>query len=143
MSAFLVDPKTIGILAAYAAKHGLLKYAPCHDIEAWDATTAAEVLAKCNMDSVNHRYPGKSAAPDFLGITSLDYIGFCVEEAQKPLMTIPIEQIAKYVDCLDYQCCEITSWYVSDGYKILTAIRLEIMRKIFQTSPAYLNAKWG
>lgn len=139
MSAFLVDPTTIGILAAYAEKHNLLGYAPCHTITAYDAVTAAQTLAKCNIESVEHRYPGSNAAQDYMGITRNDYIAFCVQESGKPLPKLSIVQIAKHCDCLDYQSCEIDSWYDSDGYKILTAIRNKLLKQL----PDYELAEWG
>ena len=140
MSAFLVDPDLIGILAGYAEKHNLLEYAPCHNIAAHNGSTAAATLARCNMESVESRYPESNAAQDFMGVTRSDYIAMCVQAIENnSRVELSAAQIAKHCDCLDYQCCEIDSWFDSEGYKILTAIRRELTRKL----PGFESANWG
>ncbi len=137
MSAFLVEEKLIGMLAAYAVDNDLIIYGVLHGKGFSDKAGVAECLAKANIDSINHRYPhhmdDNSEREDAL------YIHACMDSAK----TARIEQssaiIAKSVDCLDYQSCEPDNWYESNAYKILTVIRNNLVRQL----PGYEQAQWG
>lgn len=137
MSAFLVEPKLIGLLSAFAVTNKLTEYGIMARKGITTTKQVANCLAQANIDSVNHRYPqhidDNSTREDKL------YIDDCIISASAVHAHANIGVIAKHADCLDYQSCEIDSWYESNAYKILTVIRCELLSKL----DGYDDAKWG
>ncbi len=137
MSCYLVDEKTIAMIAAYAFHNDLLNYGCCYDNKHNYSTLAetVSVLARANIDSVNHRYGDNDDTQ-----ADLDYIAECIDQAEKfvfhHLQQIPHVDLAKTLNCYSYQACEPDDYFDSDAFNIITVCREQILRKL----PGYENA---
>jgi len=142
MSAYLVDPKQIGIIAAFTEKADILKYAPCHGLNISTGVEAAEFLAIGNIISIETRHPGEDAANQFLDIDNAEYIEQAKNETKRALISSQLRSsgyIAKLADNLEYQSCEFDEYYASPAYTVLTALRKHLARSL----PDYDSSPWG
>lgn len=137
MSVFLIDHKIIGILSAYAADNDLVLYGPLYGKGIYSRKHVAVSLSQANIDSVDHRYPHHIDA-DSVSENKL-YMDACVKSAESIQAKPSPGELAKMIDCLEYQASEPDNWYDSNAYKILSAIRTNLTRGL----PGYEDAQWG
>ena len=126
MSAYLVNPETIATIAKYAFDTKAVQYGICYAIKQKldGLDKVVDVLAKANQDSVACRYDDK---PD--PVEDAKYIMACKLIAGKAgYRQTDNAEMAKTLNCLEYQSCERDDWFESDAYKILTVCREQILR---------------
>lgn len=152
MSAFVVDPKEIKALAAFAASRSpmsgsykvpeyWLGYNGGKDMAGHSqdetATYYANVLWDENIRSVRARYPDSSDdlpgpidRPERLEITKRDMMN---------RRTINPVQILKMCACLDYQSCETDDWRQTVAFTLLDAIKDAAIRRLpgYDESPGW------
>ena len=151
MSAYIVNPEHIGILAAYAAVNDCAIYEWRMSNDIHTAQNVAKGLALENIRSVAHRYPnagdGQRPGP---GLKDADIVEACqiyaghfakrmggvivmAEDVLEPV------QVLKLVRSLDYQSCETDDWPMT-----LAARQLEwIMGEAISALPGYEDADWS
>ena len=151
MSAFIVNPEHIGILAAYAAVNICAIYEWRMSNNILTAQNVAKGLALENIRSVAHRYPndedGQRPGP---GLKDADIVEACqiyaghfakrlggvivmAEDVLEPI------QVIKLVRSLDYQSCETEDWPMT-----LAARQLEwISGEAISCLPGYEDADWS
>jgi len=137
MSAFLVKHETIGLIAKYAFDADILQYGQCYDIQHEFNTLdkVATILAQENLDSVSYRYNSEPEVPE-----DQFYIAACklaAKEANPRHDPTNSVDMAKTLNCLEYQSCERPDWYQSLAFKILTACREQLLRNM----PGYESAE--
>ena len=151
MSAFIVNPSHIGILAAYAATNDCAIYEWRMSDNILTAQNVAKGLALENIRSVAHRYPnvkdGQRPGP---GLKDADIVEACqiyaghfakrlggvvvmAEDVLEPI------QVIKLVRSLDYQSCETDDWEMT-----LAAHQLRwISGEAISCLPGYWDAEWS
>lgn len=159
MSAYLVTPEHIGVLAQYAAQAPNPVSVP-HGSEREMETrveTFARLLGQANIDSVEHRYPDTAengAGVEFGGVDSnTDYLLRCRMEARRLLdrrghlfadRLMRAVMILKMCDCYEYQSCETPEWYGQPAHKNPARAVLEAIRsRAINSLPGYEDAPWG
>lgn len=96
------------------------------------AKQEANVLMSENVRSVRYCYKhhgDRSNEPLLVGQVQLDL-------KAEPL---PVLQVLKLIDCLEYQSCECPDWKSTEAYKLLCDYRSKLIRKL----PGYNDAKWS
>jgi hypothetical protein len=142
VSAYIVNPEHLGILAAYAAFHRVVISAWSHDQTVQAAQQVAIGLAKENIRSVAHRYPdtrdGERPGPNLRAAeieeAAAIYAGHFITHPQRITPT----QILKLLECLEYQSCETRDWPQTLAYQQLGWIRAAAIRSL----PGYDQAQW-
>ena len=151
MSAYIVNPEHIGVLAAYAAVNDCAIYRWRMSDSILTAQNVAKGLALENIRSVAHRYPddkdGERPGP---GLKDADIIEACqiyaghfakrmggvivmAEDVLEPV------QVLKLVSSLDYQSCETDDWEMT-----LAAQQLRwIMSDAISHLDGYEDADWS
>lgn len=151
MSAYIVNPEHIGILAAYAAVNDCAIYEWRMSDNILTAQNVAKGLALENIRSVAHRYPddkdGHRPGPC---LKDADIVEACqiyaghfakrmggvivmAEDVLEPI------QVIKLVRSLDYQSCETDDWPMT-----LAARQLDwIMGEAISRLPGYEDADWS
>lgn len=141
MSAFVVNPEHIGMIAAWAIRLPTMgreyrtncyfyQHSKSEKMNLNSPEDLAELLANANIDSVNFRY--QNSRPDVVedmvsgDIQRTEYVsacrtacGRCAEHVHK----VDATMIWKMLSCLEYQSCERPDWYESDAYHAIKAIR--------------------
>lgn len=131
MSAFLVEEATIDVILQFATKrnqYGSLRYfwqGTWREVTTENADEIGAILWKENTRSVNHRYGEDDATPEYRYVM--------------PDIQYSLVQVAKCVQCLDYQSCETDDWQETEAYCILQAVNSKILHAL----PGWEEAKWG
>lgn len=151
MSAYIENPKHIGILAAYAAVNycAIYEWRMNHNIRT--AQNVANGLALENIRSVAHRYPndidGERPGPCLKDADIVEAcqiyaghfakrLGGVVVMAEDVLEPV---QVIKLVRSLDYQSCETDDWPMTLAHRQLQWI----MGKAISRLPGYEDADWS
>ena len=119
MSAYLVSPEHIGLIAAYA--RALLGRG--------DAVDFAELLARANVSSVAARYPNDKSGErpgQIEGQSDDDFIAESRQWAEwydSNSLIVCHARMCCYIDYLEYQCCEAHDWYGREAQQLLDASR--------------------
>jgi hypothetical protein len=133
MSAYLVNPKHIQAIVAWADNHGAVP-------NGLTTKDLAGYLALANLASVEWRYEDTAgnAAKMFLNMDSnQDYVKACGRTDRGPLPSAL--EVLKLLNCLDYQCCEPENWESSQAYRYLNQVRAAATREL----PGYDQLPWG
>lgn len=151
MSAYIVNPEHIGVLAAYAAVNDCAIYEWRMSSHILTAQNVAKGLALENIRSVAHRYPkdkdGERPGPC---LKDADIVEACqiyaghfakrlggvvimVEDVLEPV------QVIKLVRSLDYQSCETDDWPMTLAHRQLQWI----MEGAISALPGYDEASWS
>ncbi len=133
MSAFIVNSETIGAIASYAQKEKCCQYGILYGKGIIEAEKIAEVLANENIRSVCSRYGSADDMADPM------FVSRCKDDAKKTYPHITFGQLAKHVNCLEYQSCETDNYYSTDAYKILVCVRNSLAHDL----AGYESAQWG
>jgi hypothetical protein len=162
MSAYIVDPRTIDYLVAWAQRHRSHHLTPSARVPDGTQGMARADVPEClqgiagpgerfylvqvspndlgaillaeNVRSVRYRYPNDG--PD-------DLPGPCDQGRVwgyqfRPITnTLDARWVIKACDCLDYQSCETTDWEDTLAHAILTAIREDAIASLTTDAP------WG
>lgn len=125
MSAYLVNPEQIGLLAAYAASGPRNSVIPAYrSLEDFDdAESCAANLATACLDSLKARYPNDKSGqrPGPAGISDSDYVinatAFAEYYSLLPGMVAAQSPVAiiKLAKCYAYQSCEVRNWNDCDA----------------------------
>ena len=152
MSAYVVNPEHIGILAAYAATNDCAIYEwRMRNNNILTAQNVAKGLALENIRSVAHRYPsckdGQRPGPNLKDADIVEacqiYAGHFAKRMDGVIVMAedvlePI-QVIKLVRSLDYQSCETDDWPMT-----LAARQLEwIMGEAIRCLDGYEDADWS
>ena len=151
MSAYIVNPEHIGILAAYAAVNDCAIYEWRMRDSILTAQNVAKGLALENIRSVAHRYPddkdGQRPGPNLKDADIVEAcqiyaghfakrMGGVVVRAEDVLEPV---QVLKLVRSLDYQSCETDDWEMT-----LAAQQLRwIMSDAISHLDGYEDADWS
>ena len=151
MSAYIVNPEHIGILAAYAAVNDRAIYEWRMSNNILTAQNVAKGLALENIRSVAHRYPddkdGHRPGPN---LKDADIVEACqiyaghfakrmggvivmAEDVLEPV------QVLKLVRSLDYQSCETDDWETTLAAQQLRWISGEAISRL----DGYEDADWS
>jgi hypothetical protein len=157
MSAYVVDPRTIDYLVAWAQRHryqrsGLQVRIPRTlakaDLPAWldyqpgdsfyavsvRADELGQLLMAANVKSVRHRYPD-CPTDDMPGpVDQRNVWRYRFTPIQADLNAA---WVIKSCDCLDYQSCEVEDWRDSLAYAVVQAIREDAIGELTDDAP------WG
>ena len=157
MSAYIVDPRTIDYLIAWAHQHRTHDSAPSVSIpERMDPTTLPDtldgygqgerfslmqltpndlgaILLAENVRSVQARYPREAVATlpgpcDQSRVLAYQY---------QPVPSLNAAWVVKSCDCLDYQSCETDDWRDTLAYAIVQTIRESAISALTEDAP------WG
>lgn len=137
MSAYLVEPDHIGVIAQFAAQNECGKWGDHYNDQLLTAEQFSDCLAKANIKSIKTRYPDDDSSK----LEDKIYLGLCRDSAKKSHGHIDLLAMAALVKCLEYQSCEPDDWYQSKAFKVLTSIREIVLRKLIEDSPA--KDVWG
>lgn len=161
MSAYIVDPRTIDYLVAWAQRHhhdhlrlrvriprtmAAAAVPECIGLQPGDsfntvsisANDLGAILLAENVRSVRARYPND--APDELP-------GPCDQRRVFAYRFRPITAnlnpawVIKAADCLNYQSCETDDWQETLGYAIMQAIREDAIRTLTDDAPWGISAE--
>jgi len=151
MSAYIVNPEHIGVLAAYAAVNDCAIYEWRMSDNILTAQNVAKGLALENIRSVAHRYPddedGHRPGPCLKDADIVEAcqiyaghfakrLGGVIVMAEDVLEPV---QVLKLVRSLDYQSCETEDWPMT-----LAARQLDwIMGEAISRLPGYEDADWS
>lgn len=153
MSAYLVQPEHIAELCkwaysgAYADRPHCWNMVERHEIKdgfgnPLEAHTAAEILARGNIESIEARYPN---CPDMLQDDFMDLVvGLSRLAGRHDLSAADIYHMCL---CLDYQSCEVENWVSKDAYWLIRAIMAKASRVMAsalraQISWEFDNEEW-
>jgi len=151
MSAYIVNPEHIGVLAAYAAVNDCAIYEWRMSDNILTAQNVAKGLVLENIRSVAHRYPddkdGQRPGPCLKDADIVEAcqiyaghfakrLGGVIVMAEDVLEPV---QVLKLVRSLDYQSCETEDWPMT-----LAARQLDwIMGEAISRLPGYEDADWS
>lgn len=152
MSAYICNPEHFGILAAYASITGcgINEWRPSRTntlaAKIGTAQCIAKGLARENIRSVAHRYPGdKDGSRPGPGLMDADieeaaalYAAHFIEHSNYIHSLSPI-QIIKLARSLDYQSCESNDWRDTLAWRQLDWISGEAINQL----PGYEDARWS
>jgi len=119
MSAYLVSPEHIGLIAAYARAM----------LDRGEAVDLAELLAQANVNSVAARYPNDKSGErpgQIEGQSDDDFIAESRQWAERydaNPPTVSHARMCRYIECLEYQCCEVHDWDECVAKHLLDAAR--------------------
>tara|TARA_B100001057_G_C22616755_1_gene858797 strand:- start:127 stop:672 length:546 start_codon:yes stop_codon:yes gene_type:complete len=154
MSAYLVQPEHIAEICKWAfsgrvhidnphcwnmVEHREIK---CGFDKSLEAHTAAEILARGNIESIEARYPD---SPDMLQDDLIDVaVGLSRKVGRHQLSAADIYNMCL---CLDYQSCEVENWVTKDAYWLIRAIMAKASRVMAsalraQISWEFDNEQW-
>ena len=151
MSAYIVNPEHIGVLAAYAAVNNCAVYEWRKNTNILTAQNVAKGLALENIRSVAHRYPddkdGQRPGPNLKDADIVEAcqiyaghfakrLGGVIVMAEDVLEPI---QVIKLVRSLDYQSCETDDWPMTLAARQLEWISGEAISRL----PGYEDADWS
>ena len=152
MSAYICNLNQIKVLAIYASKRDRsgFKVEPCwyavspHPDGEWDhvalASAYADILYQENVRSVRSRYPNDKwdelPGPHIKPLHCVVYPADLLSQQKLPKFSIV--QLLKFANCLEYQSCESDDYKQTKAYKLLVAIREELVRDL----PGYEEAHW-
>lgn len=151
MSAYIVNPEHIGVLAAYAAVNDCAIYEWRMSNNLLTAQNVAKGLVLENIRSVAHRYPndedGQRPGPCLKDADIIEAcqiyaghfakrLGGVVVRAEDVLEPI---QVLKLVRSLDYQSCETDDWPMTLAARQLDWIVWEAMSRL----DGYEDAGWS
>lgn len=137
MSAYVVDDKEISAIlqGVYGKNHTGFNVWDCQDDTnsyhyvmnaALTQQQEANILMRENVRSVNHRYQDKDV---FQGNVVLD----------RTAKALPILNVLKLIDYLQYQSCECDDYKKSEAYKLLCNYRELLIPKL----DGWQEAPWG
>jgi len=133
MSAYLTSPEDIAKLAAYAIKNDCTKYGQMYDMGIETMEQVATILAEQNITSIAARYPdmkGNEAVSFFAGdYSNEEYIADC-GRGSSMRVAFDYKDIADAVGSYEYQSCEDDEYFNSTAFKIVTAIRTNLLNKL-------------
>lgn len=90
-----------------------------------NAERVAQILYSENVRSVDHRY-NETNARDFI---------------YKPsYRTVEDREVSQLIHSLEYQSCETDDYYSTEAYKMLCAMRKNLLQRIFAEDVEYSNA---
>ena len=151
MSAYIVNPEHIGILAAYAAVNDCAIYEWRMRDSILTAQNVAKGLALENIRSVAHRYPddkdGERPGPCLKDADIIEAcqiyaghfakrLGGVIVMAEDVLEPV---QVLKLVSSLDYQSCETDDWEMTLAAQQLRWIMSDAIRHL----DGYEDACWS
>ena len=151
MSAHIVNPEHIGILAAYAAVNNCAVYEWRTRDNILTAQNVAKGLALENIRSVAHRYPddkdGQRPGPNLKDADIVEAcqiyaghfakrLGGVIVMAEDVLEPV---QVLKLVRSLDYQSCETDDWETTLAAQQLRWISDEAINRL----DGYADAGWS
>ena len=151
MSAYIVNPEHIGILAAYAAANDCAIYEWRMSDNILTAQNVAKGLALENIRSVAHRYPddkdGQRPGPCLKDADIIEAcqiyaghfakrLGGVIVMAEDVLEPV---QVLKLVRSLDYQSCETDEWEMTLAAQQLRWISGEAISRL----DGYEDADWS
>lgn len=129
MSAYILEPRDIAILAAQAAtprNHFDTIVNPIkktRTVVKNPAEDFARILIEQNIRSVEARYPNYGEAGGLLNCSSEEYIEECVQAAKNFRAYIPPHKIVKLCGTYSYQACETDDYYETDAFWYITRIK--------------------
>ncbi len=151
MSAYIVNPEHIGVLAAYAAVNDCAIYEWRKSTNILTAQNVAKGLALENIRSVAHRYPslgdGQRPGPCLKDADIVEacqiYAGHFAKRMGGAIVmaedVLEPVQVLKLVRSLDYQSCETDDWEMT-----LAAQQLRwIMSDAISHLDGYEDADWS
>lgn len=134
MSAFVVNDNHINVIVSYFVEDAM-------DDRLWyemngkygymskeDAEKVAQCLYSQNIRSVNDRY------------NELEEDGFAYKFIPHARRVYSIGEIAMALDCLEYQSCESEDYHATDAYKLLLAMRKQLLKEVAKEQGA---DTWG
>lgn len=149
MSAFLVSPEHIGLLAQLTDKLARRSHS------GWSMERAAEQWARWNLWSIAAKYHGgvensDSAAGDCGFATADEYVQACKHAAFAGIprkwdpaymrdITPACVVAIKLANCLEYQSCEFSDWQNVEGYRLC----VNAIGFAQGALPGYDDAPWG
>ena len=136
MSAYLVSPEHIAEMCKWAFNRSSSyrdrphcwnmverREIKCGFDKSLEAHTAAEILARANIESIEARYPD---SPDMLQDDFMDLVvGLSKKMGRHHLSAADIYNMCL---CLNYQSCEVENWVTKDAYWLIKAIMAEASR---------------
>lgn len=147
MSAYISNPETFGILAAYATlnKCAIYDWRQDSGISIETAQLVAKGLASENIRSVAHRYPGDMdnlpgpalSIPEIYEAAALYTAHFLAN----PSYVRKLKPVQVLVLCqgVDYQSCETDDWRDTLAWRQLDWIKSQAIRSL----PGYDTADWS
>jgi hypothetical protein len=148
MSAYVSNPETFGLLAAYATlnKCGIYEWTQDSGTSIETTQRIAKGLARENIRSVAHRYPddasgsrpGPSLLDEEIEEAAAIYAAHFLTNAHYVRNLKPI-QIIVLAQGVDYQSCETDDWRDTLAWKQLHWIKSEAIRQL----PGYSSADWS
>lgn len=151
MSAYICNPEQFGILAAYAVINKCqvsewTHYRADRDADVKNAQVVARGLARENIRSVAHRYPGDKdghrPGPCLLDAEIEEaaalYAAHFMANSHYVRKLSPL-QIIKLCQSMDYQSCETDDWKDTLAWRQLDWIK----NNAIYSMPGYDNADWS
>ncbi len=148
MSAYVSNPETFGLLAAYATlnKCGIYEWTQDSGTSIETAQRIAKGLVRENIRSVAHRYPndasgsrpGPSLLDEEIEEAAALYAAHFMDDSYYVRSLQPI-QIIVLSQGVDYQSCETDDWRDTLAWRQLDWIKNEAIRQL----PGYDSARWS
>ncbi len=129
MSAFVVSKTHIDVVVS-----GASDVLPSLAYRHGTPDLIGQILWRANVRSVLHRYP-RIVATDEAQV----YADAVAAYRHTRYLAITPGQLAKALDCLDYQSCETDDWRSTPAHEIVETIRGAILQGL----PGYEAAPWG
>jgi len=142
MSAFLVSPEHIAEMCKWAFNGSYIhcwnmverREIKCGFDKPLESHTAAEILARANIESIEARYPNN---PDMLRDDFMDLVvGLSRKVGRHQLIAADIYNMCL---CLDYQSCEVENWVSKDAYWLIRAIMAKASREMASALRAQIS----
>ena len=127
MSAFIVSDNHINVIVSYFIGDSLEDGLWCetlgqyHYLTQDNAGYVAGVLMAENVRSVNNRYDEQQSSR----------FKFIYLPRTKELWSVG--EIAKAIDCLEYQSCESADYYQTPAYGLLCAMRKHLLKQVAES----------
>ena len=149
MSAFIVDPRLIDYLIAFAAKSRSSFYIHLGNERKFspgpDSDAIGQILVNANRASVRARYGddaremlGEEEPYVYRHVWSMPGCVVDPDPTRRPGDLACVVQALKFCDCFDYQACEVSDYRDTDAAKIVDQIRHWAIGAL----PGYSDAMW-
>jgi hypothetical protein len=154
MSAYLVNPKEIGVISKWYITNTKFSDRHCYNvltdtrIELKESEELAMILAIANVISINARYSENNTPKDAQYIKScmtaaeIESIGGGMIVVHDPDMDISAASIWNLCCHLNYQSCEVDDWIHSDAYWLIRTIKDRAAEKGMNTHSAKMTWGW-
>jgi len=154
MSAYLVNPKEIGVISKWYITNTKFSDRHCYNvltdtrIELKKSEELAMILAIANVISINARYSENNTPKDAQYIKScmtaaeIESIGGGMIVVHDPDMDISAASIWNLCCHLNYQSCEVDDWIHSDAYWLIRTIKDRAAEKGMNTHSAKMTWGW-